>query len=122
MHGPTCIFWANLTPLSLQPNFDAIAPVVQRVRRRSLPRISCGPCVQRLGSEASVLRSGQDIAEAIAQLAVYRPGREALLEEPSVLEALRQVCRGAWARVTIDQHRYVAPQTRCWHSGFTLIF
>ena len=24
MHGPTCIFWANLTPFSLQAHFGAV--------------------------------------------------------------------------------------------------
>ena len=37
--------------------------------------------------------SGQDYVEAIAQLALYPPGREALLRDPTVVEALQQVMR-----------------------------
>jgi hypothetical protein len=38
----------------------------------------------------------QDFAEAIAQLAMYPPGREALLQDPSVAEALHQVAAEGW--------------------------
>lgn len=38
----------------------------------------------------------RDFAEAIAQLAMYQPGREALLEDPAVAEALRQVAEEGW--------------------------
>ena len=38
----------------------------------------------------------QDAAEAIEQLAVYPPGREALLQEPSVMDALREVVDKGW--------------------------
>jgi hypothetical protein len=43
-----------------------------------------------------VLSSGQDFAEAIAQLAMFPPGREALLLDPTVAEALRQVAAEGW--------------------------
>ena len=43
----------------------------------------CGP-VQR------------DFAEAIAQLAMYPPGRQLLLQDPDVAEALTQVAAGGW--------------------------
>ena len=49
-------------PWRSQPDFARIAPVVQR-----------------------------DFTEAFAQLAVYPPGREALLQDPNAVEALRQV-------------------------------
>ena len=38
----------------------------------------------------------QDFAEAIAQLAMFPPGREALLSDPSVAEALQQVAVEGW--------------------------
>ena len=38
----------------------------------------------------------QDFAEAIAQLALYTPGREALLKNPTVAEALQQVVADGW--------------------------
>ena len=38
----------------------------------------------------------RDFAEAIEQLAVYRPGREALLQDPTVLDALREVADKGW--------------------------
>lgn len=38
----------------------------------------------------------QDFAEAIAQLAMYLPGREALLQDPTVADALRQVASEGW--------------------------
>ena len=38
----------------------------------------------------------QDFSEAIAQLAVYGPGRAALLQDPSVSEALQQVAAEGW--------------------------
>ena len=38
----------------------------------------------------------QDFAEAIAQLAVFPPGREALLHDPTVTEALHQVAAAGW--------------------------
>eukprot|EP01048_Picozoa_sp_COSAG05_P036581 COSAG05_NODE_16560_length_343_cov_0.844262_1_plen_84_part_01 len=47
----------------------------------------------------------QDFAEAIAQLAMYPPGREALLRDPTVAEALRQVAATGWteeARVSAE--------------------
>ena len=40
--------------------------------------------------------SSQDFAEAIEQLAVYPPGREALLQDPTVLDALREVAEQGW--------------------------
>jgi hypothetical protein len=43
----------------------------------------CGP-VQR------------DFAEALAQLAVYPPGRQVLLQDPTVVEALKQVAAKGW--------------------------
>jgi hypothetical protein len=33
MHGPTCIFWANLTPFSLAAQHPAEAPAADRLRR-----------------------------------------------------------------------------------------
>ena len=54
-------------PRRSQPNFEAIAPVVQR-----------------------------DVAEAIAQLAMFPPGRTALLQDPTVVEALQQVAAEGW--------------------------
>ena len=54
MHGPTCVFWANLTPSSLQPAVDedaepvekAILPITMeslrfwlRVMEKSWPRV-----------------------------------------------------------------------------------
>jgi hypothetical protein len=50
-----------------QPDFDAVAPSVQ-----------------------------QDIAEAIAQIAMFPPGRKALLQDPTVVEALKQVAAEGW--------------------------
>ncbi len=38
----------------------------------------------------------QDFAEAIAQLALYPAGREALLKNPTVAEALQQVVTDGW--------------------------
>ena len=38
----------------------------------------------------------QDAAEAIEQLAVYPPGREALLHDPSVMDALQEVADKGW--------------------------
>ena len=38
----------------------------------------------------------QDAAEAIEQLAVYPLGREALLQDPTVLDALREVADKGW--------------------------
>ena len=38
----------------------------------------------------------QDFTEAIAQLAMYPPGREALLQDPTVAEALHQVASEGW--------------------------
>ena len=38
----------------------------------------------------------QDAAEAIEQLAVYPPGREALLQDPSVTDALQEVADKGW--------------------------
>ena len=38
----------------------------------------------------------QDAAEAIEQLAVYPPTREALLQDPTVLDALREVADKGW--------------------------
>ena len=35
MHGPTCIFWANLTPFSLWPLCAAAAPCAAWLRRSS---------------------------------------------------------------------------------------
>ena len=32
MHGPTCIFWANLTPFSLQLLADSVAAVWDNAR------------------------------------------------------------------------------------------
>jgi hypothetical protein len=49
-------------PRRAQPDFDVVAPPVQ-----------------------------QDFAEAIAQVAMFTRGREALLQDPSVVEALQQV-------------------------------
>ena len=40
--------------------------------------------------------SSQDFAEAIEQLAVYPPGREALLQDPSVMDALQEVADKGW--------------------------
>ena len=37
------------------------------------------------------MRLSQDFAEAIEQLAVYPPGREALLQDPGVVDALQEV-------------------------------
>ena len=42
------------------------------------------------------LLCAQDFAEAIAQLAMYPPGRDALLENPNVAEALQQVAVEGW--------------------------
>ena len=38
----------------------------------------------------------QDFAEAIAQVAMFAPGREALLQDPTVAEALQQVVAEGW--------------------------
>ena len=38
----------------------------------------------------------RDAAEALQQLAVYPPGREALLSDPTVAEALSQVADSGW--------------------------
>ena len=38
----------------------------------------------------------QDVAEAIAQIAMFPPGREALLQDPTVAEALKQVAAEGW--------------------------
>jgi hypothetical protein len=38
----------------------------------------------------------QDITEAIAQLAMYPRGRKALLQDPTVTEALQQVAAEGW--------------------------
>jgi hypothetical protein len=38
----------------------------------------------------------QDFVEAIAQLAMFTPGREALLQDPTVAEALQQVAAEGW--------------------------
>ena len=38
----------------------------------------------------------RDFAEAIAQLALYLPGREALRRDPAVAEALQQVILTGW--------------------------
>ena len=40
--------------------------------------------------------SEQDFAEAIAQLAMFPPGREALLHDPNVAEALHKVAAEGW--------------------------
>lgn len=54
-------------PRRAQADFDAVAPAVQR-----------------------------DFSEAIAQLAAYPPGREALLRDTSVVEALQKVATEGW--------------------------
>jgi hypothetical protein len=54
-------------PRRTQPDFDAVAPQVQ-----------------------------QDVAETIAQIAVFPPGREALLEDPTVATVLNQVVAEGW--------------------------
>jgi hypothetical protein len=38
----------------------------------------------------------QDVAEAIAQLAMFPPGREALLQGPTAAAALQQVAADGW--------------------------
>lgn len=38
----------------------------------------------------------RDYAQAIAQLALYPPGREALLQDPTVVPALQQVVSEGW--------------------------
>lgn len=43
-----------------------------------------------------MLCSAQDFAEAIAQLVMFPPGREALLQDPTVAEALLQVAAEGW--------------------------
>ena len=43
-----------------------------------------------------MLLCGQDFAEAIAQIAMYPPGRDALLQDPAVSEALHQVAAEGW--------------------------
>ena len=43
-----------------------------------------------------MLCSAQDFAEAIAQLAVFPPGCEALREDPATAEALQRVAAGGW--------------------------
>ena len=53
--------------------------------RRLVIHLSFRPCVHV-----------QDAAEAIEQLAVYPPGREALLQDPTVLDALREVAEQGW--------------------------
>jgi len=54
-------------PRRPQPDFNDIAPAVQR-----------------------------NISEAIAQLAVYPPGREALLQDPTVTSSLEEVAAEGW--------------------------
>ncbi len=56
-------------PCREQADFDAFAPAVQR-----------------------------DFTEAITQLAMFPPGREALLRDPTVAEALRQVAAEGWTQ------------------------
>ena len=54
------------------------------------PRLAeAAPCVE------------QDFAEAIAQLALYPPGREALLKHPTMAEVLQQVNVRKSAHVSI---------------------
>ena len=38
----------------------------------------------------------QDVAEAIAQIAMFPPGRDALLQDPTVAGALKQVAAEGW--------------------------
>jgi hypothetical protein len=42
------------------------------------------------------VHSAQDFAETIAQLAMFPPGREALLQDLTVAEALHQVAAAGW--------------------------
>ena len=53
------------------------------------------PC-HLFSAEARSLLWAQDFAEAIAQLAMFPPGREALLQDPAVVEALQQVAAQGW--------------------------
>ena len=40
----------------------------------------------------------QDFAEALQQLAVYPPGREELLKDPAVAQALHEVAERGWTQ------------------------
>ncbi len=81
-------------PRRAQPNFEAIAAPVQR-----------------------------DAAEAIAHLSMYPPGREALLQDPSVTTALQQVAVEGWAPeaqvhaqsalAALENRKRDAPHERC---------
>ena len=44
----------------------------------------------------------QDIAEAIAQLALAAPGREALLRDAAMTEALQELCEHGWTKEAQD--------------------
>jgi len=72
-------------------DFEVVAPPVQRVSHANRPTN-----VQKAPAADTLLRGEQDIAEAIAQLAMCPPGREALLQDPSVVEALQQLAAEGW--------------------------
>ena len=60
--------------------------------------------------------SGQDFVESLQQLAVYPPGREALLQDSSVVEALQQVAKSGWT----DEAKICAEATITALTGETL--
>eukprot|EP01050_Picozoa_sp_SAG11_P016558 SAG11_NODE_2274_length_3591_cov_3.168671_3_plen_456_part_00 len=70
-------------------DFDAVAPPVQRVSFKP----SCAASVLLRLRDAC---AAKDFAEAIAQLAMYPPGRDALVGSPNVAEALQQVAVEGW--------------------------
>jgi hypothetical protein len=71
-------------PRRAQPDFDVVAPPVQ-----------------------------QDFAEAIAQVAMFPPGRAALLQDPTVAEALQHVVAEGWT----DEARLFAQSALAAMSG-----
>jgi hypothetical protein len=83
MHGPTGIVWAELTPLSL-------------------PRSA--------GSRARPSECSSRTSSSFRCAALALPW---LLHPCLCLCLARHMCRGTWARVTMDQFRHFALQTAC---------
>ena len=78
-----------------ETNWEAAKGPVQRVSSPLGLRASRAPCVHHLTRDV-LCALAQDFAEAIAQLAMFPPGREALLQDPTVAEALQQVVADGW--------------------------
>ena len=84
-------------PQRTQATFEAVKAAIQRV---------CNTLWKLLSSSCSDLTEirchFQDFTEALEQLAVFRAGREALLQDPTVAQALEQVAEQGWSEEARD--------------------